>query len=182
MALYQLREEILKEHSKAQCTSIVNWVGASQQRFDELFSLFLHDEYRVVQRAAWQVSYCVMAHPDFITKHWNSFIKNLQKPNLHIAVKRNSIRLLQDISIPKKYQGQIMDCCFKYLESPTEAVAVKAFALTVLTNLAKQYPEIIPEIKLIIEDQSPCFTAALKVRAKAFKKETDKLQPPFIKN
>jgi hypothetical protein len=140
---FNLKEQILKEHSKTQCTIIVNWIGTSQQRFGELFHLFLSDEYRVVQRAAWPVSYCVMAHPDFIKKHWPALIKNLQKLNLHNAVKRNSIRLLQEITIPKKYQGQIMDICFKYVESPTEAVAVKAFSLTVLGNLAKQYPEII---------------------------------------
>jgi hypothetical protein len=167
---FNLKEQILKEHSKAQCTAIVQWVGASQQRFDELFHLFLNDEYRVVQRAAWPVSYCVMAHPDFIKKHWTTLIKNLQKSNLHNAVKRNSIRLLQDITIPKKYQGQIMDICFKYVESPTEAVAVKAFSLTVLSNLAKQYPEIIPEIKLLIEEQLPHQTAAFKSRAKVFLK------------
>jgi len=171
---FNLREQILKEHSKVQCTHIVNWVGTSQQRFDELFHLFLNDEYRVVQRAAWPVSYCVIAHPDFITKHSNPLIKNLQKPNLHNAVKRNSIRLLQDIAIPKKYQGQIMDICFKYVESPTEAVAVKAFSLTVLSNLAKQYPDIIPEIKLLIEDQLPGQTAAFKARAKVFFKKVGK--------
>ncbi|MGC4104467.1 hypothetical protein [Ferruginibacter sp.] len=165
-----LRQEILKEHSKAQCTRIVNWVGASQQRFDELFLLFLKDEYRVVQRAAWPVSYCVIAQPELIKKHWNNLIKNLQKPGLHNAVKRNSIRLLQDIAIPKKYQGPVMDICFKYLESPTEPVAVKAFSLTVLTNLAQQYPEIIPEIKLLIEEQLPHQTAAFYSRAKVFLK------------
>lgn len=166
MPTFNLREEILKEHSKAQCSNIVNWVGSSQQRFDELFNLFLNDEYRVVQRAAWPVSYAVIAHPEFIKKHWSSLIKNLQKPNLHNAVKRNSIRLLQDIAIPKKYQGQIMDICFKYVESPTEAVAVKAFSLTVLNNLAKLYPEILPELKLLIEDQLPHQTAAFRSRAK----------------
>ena len=167
MSAFNLREEILKEHSKAQCTNIVNWVGSSQQRFDELFGLFLNDEYRVVQRAAWPVSYAVIAHPEFVTKHLSSLIKNLQKPNLHNAVKRNSIRLLQDITIPKKYQGQIMDICFKYVESPSEAVAVKAFSLTVLNNLAKLYPEIFPELKLLIEDQLPHQTAAFRSRAKA---------------
>lgn len=166
MISFNLREEILKEHSKVQCTKIVNWVDTSQQRFDELFDLFLNDEYRVVQRAAWPVSYCVIAHPEFIKKHWSSLIKNLQQPNLHNAVKRNSIRLLQDIAIPKKYQGQIMDICFKYVESPTEAVAVKAFSLTVLSNLARLYPEILPELKLLIEDQLPHQTAAFRSRAK----------------
>jgi hypothetical protein len=171
VAIFNLREQILKEHSKAQCTVIVNWVGANQQRFDKLFELFLNDEYRVVQRAAWPVSYCVIAHPNFITPHWGSLIKKLQQPNLHNAVKRNSIRLLQDITIPKKHQGQIMDICFKYVESPAEAVAVKAFSLTILGNLAKQYPEIIPEIKLLIEEQLGRQTAGFKSRAKMFLKE-----------
>ena len=170
MATFNLREAILIEHSKAQCTKIVNWIGTSQKRFDELFLLFLNDQYRVVQRAAWPVSYCVIAHPSFITKHWNKLIKNLQKSNLHDAVKRNSMRLLQDIPIPKKYQGEIMDSCFRFVASPTEAVAVKAFSLTVLRHLSKQYPEIIPEIKLLIEEQLPHQTAAFKSRAKYFYK------------
>ena len=175
MPVFNLREQILKEHSKAQCSKIVNWVGASQQRFDELFNLFLNDEYRVVQRAGWPVSYCVIAHPVFITGHWNKLIKNLQKPNLHDAVKRNSIRLLQDITIPKKYQGRLMDICFNYLASPTEAIAVKAFSLGVLTNLAQQYPGIVPEIKLIIEEQLPGQTPALATRAAKFFKKTGQL-------
>ncbi|CAN5900034.1 hypothetical protein BH11BAC4_BH11BAC4_27120 [soil metagenome] len=162
----KLREEILKEHSKAQCNKIVRWVAADQGRFDELFDLFLHDEYSVVQRSAWPVSYCVIAHPVFIKKHWDKFIQQLKKPCIHDSVKRNSIRLLQDIEIPEKYRGEIMNICFKYLESPAEAVAVKAFSLTVLGNLSKYYPEIIPEIKLVVEDQLPNQTAAFKSRAK----------------
>lgn len=161
-----LKEEILKEHSKAQCTKVVNWVGGSQQRFDELFALFLADKYRVTQRAAWPVSYCVIAHPVFINKHWKKLISNLKKPNLHDAVKRNSIRLLQHIEIPEKYQGDLMDICFKYLESPTETLAVKVFSMTVLANLAKIYPEIKPELKLLIEDQLPNQSAGFKNRGK----------------
>jgi hypothetical protein len=165
-----LREEILKEHSKSQRDKIVSWVGDSQQRFNELFSLFLNDECRVTQRAAWPVSYCVEAHPEFINNNFDNLLKNLQKPNLNDSIKRNSIRLLQHVSIPKKYQGQVMNICFEYLESPTEAVAIKAFSLTMLGSLAKQYPEIIPEVKLLIEDQLPHQTAAFKSRAKVFLK------------
>lgn len=161
-----LRQEIVKEHSKAQCTKIVQWVGSNQQRFDELFRLFLHDEYQVVQRAAWPLSYCVIAHPSFISKHWKKLLGNLKNPNLHDAVKRNSIRLMQDISIPEKYHGEVMHICFGYLESPTEPLAVKCFSMTVLANLAKEYPEIKPELKLIIEDQLPHQTAGFKSRAK----------------
>ena len=56
-------------------------------------------------------------------------------------------------------------------------MAIKAFALTVLGKLAKKYPQIIPEIKLLIADQLPHQTAAFKVRAKKLLKEFERIQP-----
>ena len=167
----KLRDQILKEHSKANCNAIVKWIGFSQQRFDQLFDLFLNDEYRVVQRAAWPLSYSVIANPEFIQKHFSKLLRNLQKPNLHNSVKRNTIRLLQDISIPVRFHGRVMNICFEYIISPGEAVAVKAFALNVLNNLSKQYPEIKAELKTIIEDRWDYESAAFHSRAKKiFKK------------
>lgn len=164
--LMKLRDRILKEHSRANCTAVVKWIGDSQTRFDQLFDLFLHDEYRVVQRAAWPLSYVVIAHPKFIQKHFSKLLKNLEKPALHDSVKRNTIRLLQDISIPERFHGRVMDICFNYISSPNEAAAIKAFSLTVLDNLSKQYPEIKPELKTIIEDRWDYETAAFRSRAK----------------
>lgn len=167
----KLREEILKEHSKAQCSRIVQWVGKDQKRFDELFSLFLNDEYRVVQRAGWPISYCVQKYPKFIQKHFAGLIKNLRKPNLHNAVKRNTVRLLQYTNVPEKFQGDIMDICFTYICTPEEAAAVKAFSLTVLQNLARQYPDIRNELKIIIEERWDYESVAFKSRAKKLLKE-----------
>lgn len=39
-------------------------------------------------------------------------------------------------------------------------VAAKAFSPTVLANLAKLYPEISPEIKLLVQEQLPHQSAA----------------------
>lgn len=61
-----------------------------------------------------------------------------------------------------------MDLCFRYVASPTEAVATKVFSLTILSNLATLYPEILPEIILLIEEQLVHQTAAFKSRAKLF--------------
>jgi hypothetical protein len=160
-----LRQTILTDHSKATCDKITKWIGNSQPRFDELFYLFLNDEYRVVQRAAWPLSYVVIAHPELIKKHFARLIKNLQQPTLHDSVKRNTIRLLQGITIPERFHGEIMNLCFDYIASPKEAVAIKAFSLTVLQNLSKQYPEIRQELKTIIENRWDYESAAFKTRA-----------------
>lgn len=169
-----LRKEILKEHTRAQRDRIVEWVGDSQLRFDHLFELFLNDEYRVVQRASWPVSICVENHPAFINNKFSRLIKKLKQPELHDAVKRNTMRLLQFVTIPKKYQGAIMNQCFAYLSSASEAVAIKVFSMGVLGNLSKLYPEIIPEIKLLIEEQMPRQTAGFKSRAKHLLQEFEK--------
>ena len=165
-----LREQLLKEHSKSNCDKIVKWIGSSQQRFDELFNLFVGDEYRVVQHAAWPLSYSVIAHPQLVKKHFNKLITNLDKPGIHSAVKRNTMRFLQEIIIPEKYHGRLMDTCFRYISVPGEAIAVKAFSLTVLEKLSRVYPEIIPEIKLLIEENYDRETPAFRSRAKKFLK------------
>jgi hypothetical protein len=163
-----LRDEILKEHSKKQCNKIVKWVGNNQEKFNALFHLFLNSEYRVTQRAGWPLSYCAIAHPELMKGNYEKLLNNLDKPHLHNSIKRNTVRLLQAVDIPTKYDGPVMEICFKYLESPDEAVAIKAFSLTVLGKLAKKYPEIIPEIRLMIEEQLPRQSAAFKSRAKTF--------------
>jgi hypothetical protein len=168
----QLREMLLKEHSKAQCSKIVKWVGNSQQRFDQLLHLFLTGEYRVVQRAAWPVSYCVEAHPAFIKKHFAVLFKKWTDSTVHPSVKRNTVRLLQYVAIPKKYQGLVMDNCFRFIADVNEAIAVKAFSITVLENLSNVYPEIIPEIKTIIEERWPHETPAFHSRARLFLRRT----------
>jgi hypothetical protein len=165
-----LRRTILAEHSKANCNKIVNWIGHSQARFTELFNLFLHSEYRVNQRAAWPLSYCVIAHPNLISPHLAKLVKNLHKPGIHDSIKRNTVRLLQHIDIPKKFHGEVMDICLHYIATPNEPVAVKAFSLSILHNLSHQYPEIKNEVKLIIEEQWPYETAAFRSRAKKFMK------------
>ncbi len=171
----KLKVEILKEHSKTQCTKIVNWVGNNQERFDELFDLFLQEEHRVAQIAGWPMSNCVIAHPALISKHWKKFLSNLEKQNLHNAVRRNSMRLMEEIEIPVKYHGAIMNTCFRFLKSPTEFLAVKVSAMSVLAELAKIYPEISQELKLMIEDQFPQQTAGFKSRAKKVLKQLEKL-------
>jgi hypothetical protein len=167
-----LREAILEKHSEAQTDTIIKWVGNNQQRFDQLFKLFINDKDDLVtQRAGWPLSYIVHAHPALIQKHFGPLLKNLEKPNLHNAIKRNSVRLLQDITIPERFQGEVMNICFAYITDPQEKPAIKAFSLTILQKLARQYPEIKNELKVVIETQWDNESAAFKSRARKILKE-----------
>ncbi len=38
-----LKYQILKEHTKENCTKIIQWVGGDKKRFNELVQLFLNE-------------------------------------------------------------------------------------------------------------------------------------------
>jgi hypothetical protein len=164
--IMNLRDTLLAEHSKAQCMKIVKWIGNDPQRFNELLKLFLSDDFRAVQRAAWPLSYAVQAHPALIKPHYGKLIRNLRQPGLPDAVKRNTVRIFQDIDAPTRFHGELMNTCFVFIESMTEKPAIKAFALTVLFNLSELYPDIRPELKTIIEDRWNYESAAFKSRGR----------------
>jgi hypothetical protein len=161
-----LRQQILKEHSKSQTTKIVNWIGNDQQRFDALFNIFLNDEPMVVQRAAWPLRYAATINPPFIYRHFKKLLDNLAKKGIHDAVTRNTVRVLEDIVIPVKFEGRVMDICFNYTTDPKEKAAVKASSLSILQKLSLKYPEIKPELRTVIESQWDNEGAAFRSRAK----------------
>jgi hypothetical protein len=161
-----LRKAILTKYSKAHIQKIVKWVGHSQDRFDELFQLFLSDDFVIAQRAGYPLSYCVESFPDLMRKHLGKLLKYSQKKGRHNAVKRNTVRILQFIEIPKRYHGTIMTICFEFIEDPEQEVAVKAFSLAVLEKMLPLYPDIFNELKLIIEERWQHETAAFHSRAR----------------
>jgi hypothetical protein len=154
------------EHSKNQTDRIVAYIGDDKERFGALIHLFFKGEYRITQRAAWPLSYCVRQHPELIAPYYRQLLDNLERKNIHVAVIRNTVRLLQDINIPKRWHGRVMSICFDFVADVETSIAVKAFALTILSNLSEGYPEIRGELKLIIEEQWEQATPAFRVRAR----------------
>jgi hypothetical protein len=162
-----LRETILAEHSRTNCTRIVNWVGNKQQRLDELVQLVLTDRSPLVrQRGAWPMSDIGLKHPELFNKHMDPLVKLLKKPGLHTAIPRAILRMMEKTALPEKLHGEIMDTCFNFIMDPAEKPAVKAFSLGVMQRLLKIYPEILQELKIIIEERWDSESAAFKSRAK----------------
>jgi hypothetical protein len=168
-----LKDALLREYSRAQMLRITDYIGEDPKRFRELLTLFIGDNYRITQRAAWPLSHCVEKHPHLLDKYLTTLLDQLEKPH-HNAVTRNIIRLLQFADIPDNEAGRVMNLCFDRLMQAGEPVANKAFSLTVLANLAKRYPEIKNEILLCIETQLPNASPGFRARAKQVRRQLEK--------
>jgi hypothetical protein len=161
-----LETEILNEHSKRQAVRIARWIGDDRTRFRELMQLFLHGEYRVTQRSAWIVNICAERNPTLIRPYIKKMIARMQELEVHDAVRRNVVRILQFIDIPPDLLGTVATVCFEYLYSPKAPIAVKAFSMTVLANIAKKEPDLKREIRLAIEYQLPHSSVGTCARAR----------------
>ncbi len=161
-----IRDALLGVHSKAQAVKIAEYVGDDSERFAELMKQLLGPVYRLSQRAAWPVSFCIERHPELVKPYFNVLIKQLERDDVHVAVKRNVARLFQFVDIPKRYQGRAFDACYNLLADPTEPVAVRVFSMTVAARLAENEPELLDELRLVANKYPQAATAGFRSRAR----------------
>lgn len=166
--------ELEKRHSLATRNKIIRYVGSDAKRFGELMKIFLGDTYRLTQWAGWPLSEIVKKQPELIRPYLKPVLRSIDKPGMHVAVKRNVMRLLQFINIPPAIRGVAFDKAFKLFTDTSEPIAVRVFAMSVMTQIAIEEPDLKNEVIIAIEEQLPYGSAAYKSRAsrslKALKK------------
>lgn len=167
-----LTEAIKAEHSKPQTMRIIKYIGDDKVKLKKLVTIFLNSEYRVTQRAAWPLSEISILHPHLIKPYLHKLIEKLDSKDEHPAIPRNILRIFQEIKIPEKYHGRLVDQCFKFIADVKHPVAVRAFAITVASHICVQYPELKNELVIVLEElkkhpQQPAISVRIK---SAFKK------------
>jgi hypothetical protein len=122
------------------------------------------------------MSYCIRNHPFLAKPYLKKFVSQLSDRRAHPASRRNIVRLFQFVEIPENVRGKLMDLCFQFICSSDEAIAVKAFSLHILENMSVIYPEILPELKSIIQSRWMHETAAFRSRGKKILQKIERMQ------
>lgn len=161
-----IRQALLTEHSRRQTMAIVKFIGTDAARCAELMELFFAGNYRLTQRAAWPMNYCAEHHPELILPYLPRLLDCLEREDLHVAVRRNVMRLLQYIEIPKQLTGRVYARAIDLIDDAIQPAAVRAFALTVAARIAKTEPDLLNELQLVVRKHLPYATAAFQVRAR----------------
>ena len=90
----------------------------------------------------------------------------MQEPEVPDAVKRNVVRILQFVGIPRGLQGVVANLCFALISSIDEPIAVRTFSMTVLANITQEEPGLKKELEIIVRNMLPYATPAFRARAK----------------
>lgn len=118
----------------------------------------------------WPFSLSAIKNPSLIQGHLEGIIGNLKRTDIHKGVRRNTLSLFVYGPIPEEFEGKIMDLCFNFISDPVETTAIKSSSLGILEKISKKYPEILPELTIILEDQLPYETTSFKLKVKGILK------------
>jgi len=158
---------------KALKNRVVSETGSSQEKFDQIYTIMVHEPEPVSWKAAWALDYCDENSPGLAASHLHEIIKLLRIKESD-GFRRSCLRMLSRYKIPEKDQGILADLCFGWLAIESTPVAVKVHCMQILANIAVEYPELKSEIIMIIEDQMDLNSAGFRSRGKQILKSLKK--------
>lgn len=160
-------------NAKALAKKIVKSEGLQLELFDCLFN----GTEEASRRAAWVLSHCHDLDPGIIKTKEDKLIGLLKNKRLHHGITRNILRIYQDQPVPEKHSAFMLDTCYAFLRNAAEPIAIRAFSITVLFNIAKHYTELLNELYAVLQSTAQFEEApALKSRSRNTMKAIDKLR------
>lgn len=167
-----IEDQLRNYYSKGTCMEVAARASSDKVEMLELINLLAKGEAGVCERAAWALSFIPVKK---LQPHSVFLVSLLDKP-LHVAVRRNILRVFQESQLPEELQGALAEICFRFLHSIHEPPAVKAFAMTVLYRICELHPELGNELRITVEEMIPFGQPAIVSRGNRILKLLRKLK------
>lgn len=169
------KEVLLENHSVALMKAIKKYVGDDKKKFGELMKLVLSEDKTIAPRASWAALHAGDKNQDLLNPWIGKMIKHLSRP-IHSSVKRNILRLFQDVVIPEKYRGELIEISYKLIFKQSEPIAVRVFAMTAIANQVVFHPELKNELEIVVKEMMvPGAPPAFHARGKKILKSLAKI-------
>jgi hypothetical protein len=120
----------------------------------------------LAERAAWAASNCVERRPALLERQFGKVLRLFEDSSRTDGVRRNAARMLQYAAIPSRYRSRVFEACYAVIDNPNEAVAIRAFAIAVAADVAKERPELFEELRLVAAKHLPGAKAGFRSRAR----------------
>ena len=159
-----LNHLVTKPNNKQTINEIIDFIGNSPVLFAALMDHFVYGTSRVSQTTSWALSHIGEQHAELIAPYHTTLLQQLQDKTKIGAVRRNIVRIYQTCPIPQEIEGELYEVCMSYILDPKEAIAIKAFSMTVCERIATKYPDLIPELIEAIQRIMPTTSSGIKNR------------------
>ncbi len=174
MITTQLAQILTENRTKQTVDRLVNEVLKTGLDWDQFIEIFLSTPLPSKWYLTWWLSHYAEEDPEPIESRQALFWEVLIE-NMHPSIERDFWKLLTRISLNDDLIGKAYDEAMRTIPSQKRAVAVRAYAMEVAFNVAKRYPDLTHEVKLIFENLSPEEPASIQARKRNFLKKLKRL-------
>ena len=164
---------LMQQLSRQHVEFVAFCIGNHQKEFARLMDIVLHGKEPVVQRAAWAMDVCLEKNPELLAPYVETLIDALHSFSNN-GVKRQVVKALSSRKIPEKYEGEMVDLCFRWLQSPDVPVAIKVHCMQILANITERHPDLAEELRTVIIEQIPRNSAGFSSRGRKILGDIDK--------
>lgn len=140
-----------EENSEVNRKRWSNTIIQKHINLDDLKTL-IHHPHPVGMRFSWMLGNLCDLKPALLEPLLPYFFEQRQHINIP-HFNRSLAKMFVHVKLPTALEGPIIDALFEWLADPKAIVTTKHYTLKALLKLAMKYPEIKPELKLIIETQ-----------------------------
>ena len=163
---------LMQQLSRRHVEYVAHCIGDDEQEFDRLMRIVLYGKAPAVQRAAWAMDFCVEKHNELLSPYVEILIEALPR-FCNNSAKRQVVKALAARKIPEKYEGQMVDLCFRWMQSSEVPVAIKVHCMQIIDNISEQYPDLARELQSVINEQIPRNSAGFASRGRKILRKID---------
>jgi len=125
-------------------------------------------------RVSWMVENIILPHPEIHEKYASDLAQALLNSPSE-AMRRNIAKTLAESHLPQEWYDELYDFAIKRILSSEEAVAVKVHCLKIAFQIAVKYPDLLVEVREVIEEQRTKNSVGFAACSKKYAKKIEKL-------
>ncbi|WP_066627850.1 hypothetical protein [Labilibacter marinus] len=157
-------------NSKHSALFLGDYIAKNPEHITVLIQLMAEMKQHKHWKAAWILDHVYQENHALIPPYIDDMMAMFSQSSTG-SILRITGKLLSFHDITNRVDGNFINRCFDLIISPQTPVAIKVHAMQLAFNISEEYPELKPELKIILQDQLSLGTGGFKSRAKKLIKE-----------
>jgi hypothetical protein len=138
-------------------TWLVSYLLNNRGEMPQIIDLINSGNEKIAWRAAWVLDHITMENPEISTPFFPEILQTLKQTPFN-GVRRSLLRIMVTTPTELNEDGELLDLCFKWINSPAFPIAVRAHSMQFVFDLLPKYPELKNEfshsLEFALDDES----------------------------
>lgn len=148
--MFAITDLLGQSYNGAFIESVVEMTIQRPVLLDELWKFAISSD-PSAWKALWVMDKMHDSRPDLIQPYLKPMLETVEHLK-QSGQKRGILKLLSQNAFPAEPTGSFINYCFDLVQSKSEPVAGRVYAMQVLCNISQSIPDIKNELRIVIED------------------------------